>query len=293
MSRELALNADVAKRLEEVARLLEEQGANEFRVRAYRNAASTIRNLTRPLMDIIVIEGVAGLDKLPGIGATLARSIRQLALTGRLPILDRLRGESDPIAVLASVPGVGRTLAQRLHDEHGIETLEELETATYEGTLDEIEGFGRKRISGIRDALAARLGRRWREPVRHYEPPVADLLEVDRLYRDRAEHGKLPHIAPRRFNPTHEAWLPVFHYMYGDRHYTALFSNTALAHKLGKTHDWVVLYYDGSDGERQCTVVTATTGGCAASASCAAANRNARSTTSLARHEYALDPLVF
>ncbi|MGH7693619.1 MAG: helix-hairpin-helix domain-containing protein [Gemmatimonadaceae bacterium] len=259
-SRELALNADVAKRLEEVARLLEEQGANEFRVRAYRNAASTIGHLTRPIMDIIMIEGVEGLDRLPGIGPTLARSIRQLALTGRLPMLDRLRGESDPVAVLASVPGVGRTLAQRLHDERGIETLEQLETAAHDGTLDVIPGFGQKRVAGIRDALAARLGRHRREHRLHDEPPVSDLLEVDRLYRDRAEHGNLPRIAPRRFNPSGSAWLPVFHYMYGDRHYTALFSNTALAHRVGKTRDWVVLYYDGSDGERQSTVVTATSG---------------------------------
>ncbi|HEY7569459.1 MAG TPA: helix-hairpin-helix domain-containing protein [Gemmatimonadaceae bacterium] len=260
MSRELALNADVAKHLEEVARLLEEQGAAAFRVRAYRNAASTVRHLTRPIMDIIMIEGLEGLDRLPGIGPTLARSIRQLALTGRLPMLDRLRGESDPVTVLASVPGVGRTLAHRLHDERGIETLEQLEGAAHDGTLAVVPGFGPKRVTGIRDALAARLGRRWREPRPQEEPEVADLLEVDRLYRERAQSGKLRLIAPRRFNPEHRAWLPVLHYMYGDRHYTALFSNTALAHKLGKTDDWVVLYYDGTDGEQQCTVVTATSG---------------------------------
>ena len=64
-------------------------------------------------------------------------------------------------------------------------------------------------------------------------------------------------IAPRRFNPPHVAWLPVLHTIRGRRHYTALFSNTALAHRLNRTDDWVVIYWDDGRGERQCTVVTA------------------------------------
>ncbi len=63
-------------------------------------------------------------------------------------------------------------------------------------------------------------------------------------------------IAPRRFNPAKKAWLPILHTQRGERHYTALFSNTAHAHESGKTNDWVVIYYDGSQGERQCTVIT-------------------------------------
>jgi putative hydrolase len=68
--------------------------------------------------------------------------------------------------------------------------------------------------------------------------------------------GRLPRLAPSRFNPTHAAWLPVLHTARGARHYTALFSNTATAHRLGRTDDWVVLYVDDGRGERQCTVVT-------------------------------------
>lgn len=64
-------------------------------------------------------------------------------------------------------------------------------------------------------------------------------------------------IAPRRFNPTPEAWLPILHTVRGERHYTALFSNTARAHQLGNTSDWVVIFYDGGRGERQYTVITA------------------------------------
>ena len=64
-------------------------------------------------------------------------------------------------------------------------------------------------------------------------------------------------IAPHRFNPTQEVWLPVLHTQRGARHYTALYPNTARAHELARTHDWVVLYFDGHGGERQCTVITA------------------------------------
>jgi hypothetical protein len=68
-------------------------------------------------------------------------------------------------------------------------------------------------------------------------------------------------IAPKRFNPKGEAWLPVLHVRRGRWHFTALFSNTARAHELGKVEDWVVLYFhsDGG-GEAQRTVVTETRG---------------------------------
>ncbi|HEY5073315.1 MAG TPA: helix-hairpin-helix domain-containing protein, partial [Pyrinomonadaceae bacterium] len=119
------INSFVAARLDEVARLLEEQGANVFRVRAYRRAGALLRGLDRPIDEIVSTEGIEGLRKLPGVGATLARFIHQLVVTGRLPMLERLRGESDPVALLRTVPGIGRVMAERLHDELGIETLEE------------------------------------------------------------------------------------------------------------------------------------------------------------------------
>jgi DNA polymerase/3'-5' exonuclease PolX len=255
-------NAEIARRLEEVAWLLNEQGANPYRVQAYRHAAETLRRLDRPVTEILQREGTEGLRRLPGIGESLARSIREVVLTGRLPILERLRGEADPIALLASVPGIGTVLAERLHHELGIDTLEELEAAAHDGRLANIAGIGEKRLAGIMDSLATRLGR-VRAPVRlaaEAEPPVEELLDVDHEYREKAAAGKLRRIAPRRFNPSGEAWLPVLHTQRGERHYTALFSNTARAHQLGKTHDWVVLYYDGGRGERQCTVITSQRG---------------------------------
>jgi len=252
------LNRAIASRFDEVARLLGEQGANPFRVRSWRVAAETLRALDRPVDEILARDGLPGLHRLAGIGDALARAIADLVETGRLPMLERLRGEADPEALLRTVPGIGPALARRLHDVLGVATLEDLEAAAHDGRLERSGGFGRKRLAGIRDALAARLGRA-RGGVRRQlgEPPgVAELLDVDREYREAAAQGALPRIAPRRFNPDREAWLPVLHTTRGDRHYTALFSNTARAHELGRTHDWVVLYCDGKGPERRYTVVT-------------------------------------
>lgn len=251
-------NADVAARLDDVANLLEEQRANQYRVQAWRGGAGAIRRLVRPVGEVLRDEGLEGLDRLPSIGPALARAVRELVETGRLSTLERLRGEADPVASIASVPGIGHTLAERIHDHLGIESLEELELAAQDGRLASVAGFGAKRLAGIRDTLATRLRTRRLRRSDEAEPPVGELLDVDREYRERAERGELPTIAPRRFNPTHERWLPILHAVREDRHYTALFSNTATAHRLGRTHEWVVIYFDGREG--QCTVVTASAG---------------------------------
>ena len=87
------------------------------------------------------------------------------------------------------------------------------------------------------------------------------LLDVDREYRDKAERGSLQKIAPRRFNPSGEAWLPILHTERDAWHFTALFSNTARAHDLKRTDDWVVVYFHSdSEPEGQHTIVTETRG---------------------------------
>jgi putative hydrolase len=255
-----AVNTQAARRLEEVASLLHEQGANPHRVHAYRRAAETLARLSRPITDLVREEGPEGLVRLPGIGVSLARSILVLVQTGRLPMLERLRGEVDPETVLRSVPGIGEATARRLHHDLGIDSLEDLETAAQDGRLAQLAGRGEKRVAGIIDSLATRLGRVRAPDGTHRPadaPPVEEVLDVDREYRDGVSRGTLPRIAPRRLNPSGEAWLPVLHTHRGERHYTALFSNTARAHHLGKTHDWVVVYFDGPQGEGQCTVITA------------------------------------
>ena len=256
------LNLEIAARFDEVAQLLAEQGASRYRVEAFRRGAETLRELPQPVSTILRDAGLAGLERLPAIGEALARAIRAFVDTGRLPMLDRLRGEADPVALLASIPGVGAVLAVRLHDDLGIDTLEDLEAAAYDGRLAGTALIGAKRLAGIRDSLARRLERirAPREPTGDTAPSVAELLAVDREYRARAADGSLRTIAPRRFNPRREAWLPVLHTQRGGRDYTALFSNTQRAHELGRTRDWVVLYVDGGRGERRYTVVTAPKG---------------------------------
>jgi putative hydrolase len=143
------VNLDVAAKLEEAAALLSEQGANPFRVRAYRQAASTLRRLQEPASSILTAEGIEGLEKLPGIGESLPRAIRDIVRLGYFPMLERLRGDADPIRLLALVPGIGPRLAARLHDELGLETLEDLEAAAHDGRLEDIAGFGEKRLSGL------------------------------------------------------------------------------------------------------------------------------------------------
>lgn len=79
--------------------------------------------------------------------------------------------------------------------------------------------------------------------------------------REKADQGVLPKIAPRRFNAPGQAWLPILHTERGDWRFTALFSNTALAHELGRVGDWVVIYFHQDSGpEGQRTVVTETGG---------------------------------
>ena len=261
-----SLNSRCADRLREAADLLHAQGANPFRVSAYRRAADTVLDLPEDLQTIIDRAGLPGLEALPNVGRGIASALLEMTRTGRWTQLERLRGGSDPVQLLTSVPGLGHRLAERIHEELHIDTLEALELAAHDGRLESVPGVGPRRAAAIRASLQTMLSRS--RPHRATAatgtaegPPVAMLLDVDREYRERAAAGELPTIAPRRFNPSGEAWLPVLHAVRGDWHFTALFSNTAQAHQLGRTRDWVVLYfYDDEHAEGQHTVVTETHG---------------------------------
>jgi len=256
------LNLQIAERLEEVAILLEQQDASPFRVAAYRHAADTVSGLDEDLGEILETRGVDGLVALPGIGDSIAAAVREMLRTGRWSQLDRLRGGAEPEALLRTVPGIGPGLAHRVHERLDIDTLEALETAAHDGRLATVPGFGRRRIRAVAAALATMLGRvggrvRRAQTETGASPPVALILAVDEAYRDKAVAGHLPTVAPRRFNPGGKAWLPILHTDRQGWHFTALFSNTARAHELGRTHDWVVIFfYDGDHREGQNTVVT-------------------------------------
>lgn len=257
-----APNQPISDRLREAADLLEQQGANPFRVRAYREAAQTVAGLPEDLGEVFESDGVKGLETLPRVGPRIAAAIAEMLRTGRWSQLERLRGTLDPERLFRAIPGVGAALARRIHEALQVETLEALEVAAHDGRLAAVPGIGPRRAAGLRAALGAMLGRtRPRPPEPAEEPPVDVLLDVDREYREAAAADRVPKIAPRRFNPSGEAWLPVLHTERGHWHFTVLFSNTARAHELGRTRDWVVIYFHtDTHPEGQRTVVTETRG---------------------------------
>ncbi|HUP00933.1 MAG TPA: DNA polymerase/3'-5' exonuclease PolX [Gemmatimonadota bacterium] len=144
--------AEVADVLEEIGRLLEFQGGNPFKARAYRNAAQTLRTIEEPLVDVVA-EG--RLRELPGIGPAIAQKIEQLAETGSIPLHQKLLAET-PIGVLEliAVPGVGPVRARAAYDALGIASLDELEAAATSGRLTEVRGFGERTVATVLAGLA-------------------------------------------------------------------------------------------------------------------------------------------
>ncbi|AMO73317.1 helix-hairpin-helix domain-containing protein [Sphingorhabdus sp. M41] len=249
--------------LREAAALLKAQDASPFRSLAYSRAAATIENLDEDIA-AIATGGMEALDAIPNIGTGIGAAILELVSTGRWSQLDRLRGGLEPEATFRTIPGIGPKLAHLIHEHLNVDTLEALESAAYDGRLEKVPGIGARRLSIIRNALTEILSRR-RAGRRYHQdqsmPPVDMLLDVDQEYRAKAEAGKLRQIAPRRFNPTGASWLPILHTERGLWHFTALYSNTARAHDLGRTNDWVIIFFSSDhQPEGQCTVVTETSG---------------------------------
>jgi hypothetical protein len=268
-------NASIAHAFDRASELLRAQGANPYRVRAYRQAAETIKAMNEPVVQVLDQRGRKALVALPTIGEGLAAAIEEIATDGRFRLLERLQGETAPEDLFASIPGIGEELAERIHENLDIETLEELEVAAYDGRLDAVPGFGPERLEAVRDYLSVSLDRSARRRARkrqlsqsdagptvefdgkaHPLPRVRDLLALDEDYRALADEDRLPKIAPRRFNPDGKHWLPVWHTDLDGYDLTIMYSNSARAHQLGKTLDWVVMYFERDGQEEQCTVVT-------------------------------------
>jgi DNA polymerase (family 10) len=134
-------NAEIADRFEQLADLLELQGANPFRVRAYRNAARFIRGHSRSLAELLD-EG-ADLADLPGIGADLAGKIATLVRTGRLPLLEQTAKKVPaPLVEMTRIEGLGPKRAQALYQALKVRSLEDLARAARSGRIREVPGFG-------------------------------------------------------------------------------------------------------------------------------------------------------
>ncbi len=187
-------NEDIAAIFDEMADLLEIEDANPFRVRAYRNAARSVRSLGRELAEMVA-KG-EDLTQLPGIGKDLAAKIVERVQTGKVRALEKLhRKVPASLEDLLHIPGLGPKRVRLLFDELGIETLEQLAEAARAGRLQALPGFGAKTEQRIIDAIVAHrtqerrflysVARQYAEPLAAYlgETPGVERVVIAGSYR--------------------------------------------------------------------------------------------------------------
>ncbi len=170
-------NREIATRFERVAELLEFQGANPFRVRAYRNGARKIADLDEPI-SAIAADASRSLTEIDGIGKAQSEKLEELLATGRLPILEELLEQISPsVLSLLRVPGLGPKKASLLHRELGVNSLDDLREACEGQRVRALKGFGAKTeetiLKGLAFAAQAELRTKWFEA----ETLVGHLLE--------------------------------------------------------------------------------------------------------------------
>ncbi|OFV90207.1 MAG: DNA polymerase III [Acidobacteria bacterium RIFCSPLOWO2_12_FULL_65_11] len=171
-------NIEIAKTFDEVADLLEIQGANPFRVRAYRNAARTIGTLGTAVQSMLERDGKA-LEELPGIGADLAGKIVSLCRTGRLPLLAQLtRKIPESLVALLRIPGVGPKRAKLIYTKLGVKTLSQLEKAARAGRVSELRGMGPALERTILRGIEQDRTRSTRVPLAEAEAYIRPLVDI-------------------------------------------------------------------------------------------------------------------
>jgi DNA polymerase (family 10) len=145
-------NLAVTAIFNKVADLLDIEGANAFRIRAYRNAARTISSLSRDVSDMI--ESGEDLTDLPGIGKDLAQKIREIVETGSMAQLEELESKVPvELSMLMKLEGLGPKRVKALYQNLGVSRLKELKVAARKGQIRELEGFGGKTEKAILEAL--------------------------------------------------------------------------------------------------------------------------------------------
>ncbi|MBX7166934.1 MAG: DNA polymerase/3'-5' exonuclease PolX [Pirellulales bacterium] len=172
-------NAQLGAAFDEIADILEFQGANPFRVRAYRNAARTIRDLPESIAGIVA-DPERSLTDIEGIGTDLAEKLTTLIETGRLPMLDELRSAVPAsVLLLMRIPGVGPKKAAHLHQDLGINNLDELQAACAAGKVRLLKGFGLKTeqaiLAGLQVARAGQERMYWAEADVYVQAILAHL----------------------------------------------------------------------------------------------------------------------
>ena len=148
-------NADIAAIFDEIADLLEIEGANPFRIRAYRNAGYTVRDLPHEIT--AMLNSGEDLTELPSIGKDLAAKIKEIVETGTTAALEEhRRAVPGTLTELLRIPGIGPQRVKALYHELGIRTIGQLQTAAQEGRVKALAGFGNKTERHILDQLKAR-----------------------------------------------------------------------------------------------------------------------------------------
>jgi len=146
-------NADIARQLDEVANLLEISEANPFKVRAYRNAARTVRDHPEPLAELVRAGGF-DLTDLPSIGEGIATEIEALVATGDMPQRQELIKKLPAgLLDLLRIPGLGPKRVKLLHQKLKVKTAADLEKAIAGGKVAKLAGFGPTMVEKIRSGL--------------------------------------------------------------------------------------------------------------------------------------------
>ena len=148
-------NPDIARLFDEVADLLEIRGENPFRVRAYRNAARTIRDYPEPIAELIH-SGSKDLTEIPGIGEDLAEKIAAIVKTGDLPLRKKLAAKLPAgLLDLLRIPGLGPKRVRLLHQKLKVKSAADLAAALDKGKIQKLKGFGPKMEEKMRAGLGA------------------------------------------------------------------------------------------------------------------------------------------
>jgi DNA polymerase (family X) len=171
-------NIEIANLLSKYAELLEIQGVDQFRIRAYRNAARTIESLSQPVSRLLEEGKDLKNLKLPGIGKSMAEHIEEILKTGTLKGLKELRKEIPAsLDELLEIEGLGPKRTKQLYEQLGITSIKKLEQALDSGMLESLSGFGKKSAEKIRQAL--------HNLAKH--PKRFKLLDADQLVRPLIE----------------------------------------------------------------------------------------------------------
>ena len=141
-------NAAIAKVFDEIADLLEMKGENQFKIRAYRQAARTIKKLPSEVERMV--RAGESLQEIPGVGEAISKKIEDLVKTGHVKVHDELRAEfPQGILDILAIPGVGTKTTFRLYTELGVKSVAELEQAIKEGRVASMQRMGEKAAQRI------------------------------------------------------------------------------------------------------------------------------------------------